>query len=172
MLSKIKLFRNLSKSILLILIYILIACKFEPVYKNENIISELCSIEIRNINNSAPLYEIKFKNELEYILCSKKFADTKYRLNFEIERSYRELIKSESNFTTRHEETLLVKFNLVNTISEEVIYADSITSKGAYNILEGEVVSTIASKESINSNISLNAARFVLDKIYLFMSIK
>ena len=172
MLSKIKLFKNLIKSIVLSLAAFLLACRFEPVYKNENIIPTLCSIEIKNINTSALLYEIKFKNELEYILCSDKITDIKYILNFEIERSFRELIKSESNFTTRHEETLLVKFNVVDTYTKEVIYADSIKSLGAYNILEDEVVSTMASKESVNSNISLNAARLVLDKLYLFMSIK
>ena len=60
----------------------------------------------------------------------------------------------------------------MDTYTKEVIYADSIKSLGAYNILEDEVVSTMASKESVNSNISLNAARLVLDKLYLFMSIK
>ena len=42
-------------------------------------------------------------------------------------------------------------------------------SVGAYNILEDDIISTKASKESLNTDISLNAAKFVLDKVYLFM---
>ena len=145
-------------------------CQFTPVYKNNNMISELCSINVNNEENSAPLHEIRFKNELKYILCDSNNSNIKYILNWEIRRNYRELIKSESNFIRRYEEIFLVKFSLVNIENNNVIYTDSITSKGAYNLLEDEIVSTIASKNSVSFHIATNAARLVLDKIYLFMS--
>ena len=163
---KIKLF----KFIIIILIAPLIGCKFTPVYKKNNMISELCSINVNNEENSAPLHEIRFKNELKYILCDSNNNNIKYILNWEIQRNYRELIKSESNFTRRYEEIFLVRFSLVNIENNNVIYTDSITSKGAYNLLEDEIVSTIASKNSVSFHIATNAARLVLDKIYLFMS--
>ena len=147
----------------------LAGCHFEAVYKNKNIISELCSIQINNIKPTAQIHEITFKNELQYILCDKKLIDIKYKLNWKIERTFKELIKSESNFTRRHEETLLVTFNLTEKSNGNILYTDSIISKGAYNILEDEIISTKASKESLNSDVALNAARFVLDKIYLFI---
>ena len=140
----------------------------EPVYNNQNIISELCSIKVKNIKSTAQIFEVNFKNDLEYILCDKKSDETKYILDWKIERSFKELIKSESNFTRRHEETLEVTFSIFDK-SNNAIYTDSIISKGAYNILEDEIVSTKASKESLNADISLNAAKFVLDKVYLFM---
>ncbi|MFP6779073.1 MAG: hypothetical protein VB916_02180 [Alphaproteobacteria bacterium] len=133
-------------------------------------ISELCSINVNNEENSAPLYEIKFKNELKYILCDSNNSNIKYILDWEIQRNYRELIKSESNFTRRYEEIFLVRFSLVNIENNNVIYTDSVTSKGAYNLLEDEIISTIASKNSVSFHIATNAARLVLDKIYLFMS--
>ena len=133
-------------------------------------ISELCSINVNNEENSAPLHEIRFKNELKYILCDSNNSNIKYILNWEIQRNYRELIKSESNFTRRYEEIFLVRFSLVNIENNNVIYSDSVTSKGAYNLLEDEIVSTIASKNSVSFHIATNAARLVLDKIYLFMS--
>ena len=145
-------------------------CQFTPVYKNNNMISELCSINVNNEENSAPLHEIRFKNELKYILCDSNNNNIKYILNWEIQRNYRELIKSESNFIRRYEEIFLVRFSLVNIENNNVIYTDSITSKGAYNLLEDEIVSTIASKNSVSFHIATNAARLVLDKIYLFMS--
>ena len=145
-----------------------VSCQFEPVYKNENIISELCSIKVKNVKSTAQIFEINFKNELEYILCDKKSYETSYILDWSIKRSFKELIKSESNFTRRHEETLEVTFSLSDK-SNNAIYTDSIISKGAYNILEDEIISTKASKESLNADLSLNAAKFVLDKIYLFM---
>ena len=148
---------------------LLVACQFTPVYKKNNIIPELCSIDIKNEKNSAPLHEIKFKNELRYILCDSKNVNNKYILHWEIKRSYRELIKSESNYTRRYEETFLVEFKLININNKNTIYADSIVSKGAYNMLEDEIISTIASKNSVNSDIAINAARLVQDKIYLFM---
>ena len=150
----------------------LIGCQFTPVYKNINVIPELCSIEVKNEKNSAPLYEIKFKNELQYILCDSNNNNIKYELNWEIERNYRELIKSESNFTRRYEETFLVKFSISNIENNNIIYSDSIISKGAYNMLEDEIVSTIASKNSVSYYIATNAARLVLDKIFLFLSKK
>ncbi len=150
----------------------LMACQFTPVYKNSNVIPELCSIEVKNEKNSAPLYEIKFKNELQYILCDYNNSNIKYELNWEIIRNYRELIKSESNYTRRYEEIFLVEFSISNIENNNIIYSDSVTSKGAYNMLEDEIVSTIASKNSVSYDIATNAARLVLDKIYLFMSKK
>ena len=150
----------------------LIGCQFTPVYKSNNMIPELCSIDVKSEKNSAPLHEIKFKNELQYILCDSNNSNIKYILNWEIERNYRELIKSESNYTRRYEETFLVKFNISNIENNNIIYADSVISKGAYNMLEDEIVSTIASKNSVSYLIATNAARLVLDKIYLFMSKK
>ena len=156
------------KSVFFFFILSFVGCQFEPVYNNQNIISELCSIKVKNIKSTAQIYEINFKNNLEYILCDKKQNETTYILDWRIERSFKELIKSESNFTRRHEETLKVTFS-ISDASNNIIYTDSIISKGAYNILEDEIVSTKASKESLNADISLNAAKFVLDKVYLFM---
>ena len=156
------------KSIFFFFILSFVGCQFEPVYKNENIISELCSIKVKNIKSTAQIFEVNFKNDLEYILCDKKPYETNYLLDWSIKRSFKELIKSESNFTRRHEETLKVTFS-ISDASNNTIYSDSIISKGAYNILEDEIISTKASKESLNADISLNAAKFVLDKVYLFM---
>ena len=156
------------KSIFFFFILSFLGCQFEPVYNNQNIISELCSIKVKNIKSTAQIFEVNFKNDLEYILCDKKSDETKYILDWKIERSFKELIKSESNFTRRHEETLKVTFS-ISDASNNIIYTDSIISKGAYNILEDEIISTKASKESLNADLSLNAAKFVLDKIYLFM---
>ena len=156
------------KSIFFFFILSFVGCQFEPVYNSQNIISELCSIKVKNIKSTAQIFEVNFKNDLEYILCDKKAAETKYILDWTIERSFKELIKSESNFTRRHEETLKVTFS-ISDASNNTIYKDSIISKGAYNILEDEIISTKASKESLNADISLNAAKFVLDKVYLFM---
>ena len=150
----------------------LMGCQFTPVYKNNNVIPKLCSIDVKNEKNSAPLYEIKFKKELQYILCDSNNNNIKYELTWEIERNYRELIKSESNYTRRYEETFLVKFSINNIENNNIIYSDSIISKGAYNMLEDEIVSTIASKNSVSYHIATNAARLVLDKTYLFLSKK
>ena len=150
------------------LLILLNACQFEPVYKNKNLISSLCAIKISEVKPASKIYEINFKNELDYIICDKKVVSDRYILDWNIERSSKELIKSEANYTRRFEETLRVKFNLLDT-NNNIIYSDEILSKGAYNILEDEIMSTKASKESLNTDISLNAARLVLDKIYLFM---
>ena len=150
------------------LLILLNACQFEPVYKNKNLISSLCSIKVKEIKPASQIYEINFKNELDHILCDKKVDINKYILDWSIERRFKELIKSETNFTRRFEETLRIKFNLLDA-NNNIIYTDEIISKGAYNILEDEIISTKASKESLNTAIALNAARLVLDKIYLFM---
>ena len=41
--------------------------------------------------------------------------------------------------------------------------------KGAYNILEDEIISTLASKKSVELQIAIIGARLTLDKIHLFM---
>ena len=169
MLFKIKIFSNLVKGILIVFLLTLVACEFKPVYKKANILPELCSIKIQNEKNSAPLYEIKFKNELQYILCDHKIIETKYILNWEISKNNRELIKSESTSLRRYEETLLVKFTILDANNQKMLFSDNIKSKGAYNILEDDIVSTITSKTSVNSDNAENAARLVLDKVYLFI---
>ena len=86
---------------------------------------------ILNINENTSMFY--------HILCDKKSDETKYILDWKIERSFKELIKSESNFTRRHEETLKVTFS-ISDASNNTIYTDSIVSKGAYNILEDEII--------------------------------
>jgi len=159
----------LYKVTLLLVLISLNACHFEPVYKNKNIISELCSIKVKEIKPGSQLYEINFKNELQYILCDKKKVNYKYLLDWNIERSLKELIKSESNMTRRFEESFLIKFNILDISNNIIIYSDEIVSKGAYNVHEDAIIGTKASKESLGYHIPINSARLVLDNIYLFM---
>ena len=154
----------------LIVLALLFSCQFDPVYMSGNYSNRLCSIGVADESNSAKLYEIEFKNELKSILCTKKSGPTNYILEWVITKSYRELIKSEStNTTKRYEETLLIQFSIYNIDNKAINYTDTVSSKGAYNILEDEVLSTLASQVSTESQIATIAAKLTLDKIHLFM---
>ena len=90
------------KSIFFFFILSFVGCQFEPVYNNQNIISELCSIKVKNIKSTAQIFEVNFKNDLEYILCDKKSDETKYILDWKICLNLIYLIVLESfrNFTS------------------------------------------------------------------------
>ena len=153
-----------------ILVALLSSCQFNPVYMSNNLEDKLCTISVDKERKSAGLYEIEFKNELISILCTKKLSPPIYMLEWDITKSYRELIKSEStNTTKRYEETLLIKFSIYNIENKDINYSDTVTSKGAYNILEDEAISTLASNIAIESQIAIIAAKLTLDKIHLFM---
>ena len=154
---------------LLVLILILFSCQFKSVYKSENINFKLCSIKVDNEKNPATLYEIIFKNELKSILCTKQISQTNYFLKWTITKNYRELIKSESNTTKRYEETLLIKFAIFDSKNNTSVYSDIVTARGAYNVLENALISTIASKKAVELQIATISARLTLDKIHLFM---
>ena len=130
---------------------------------------KLCSIKVEEERKSAELYEIDFKKELESIICTKTINGPNYSLKWDIEKTYRELIKSESNTTKRYEETLIINFSIYHIKNESLIYSDKVFVKGAYNILEDEIVSTLASKKSVELQIAIIGARLTLDKIHLFM---
>ena len=130
---------------------------------------KLCSIKVDEERKSAELYEIDFKKELESILCTKIINGPNYSLKWDIEKTYRELIKSESNTTKRYEETLVINFSIYHIKNESLIYSDKVSVKGAYNILEEEIISTLASKKSVELQIAIIGARLTLDKIHLFM---
>ena len=130
---------------------------------------KLCSIKVEEERKSAELYEIDFKKELESILCTKIINGPNYSLKWDIEKTYRELIKSESNTTKRYEETLVINFSIYHIKNESLIYSDKVLVKGAYNILEEEIISTLASKKSVELQIAIIGARLTLDKIHLFM---
>ena len=153
----------------LIVIFLLFSCQFRPVYLSDNTKNVLCSIKVENENNSALLYEMEYKNELKSILCTNKSEETNLLLKWSITKRYRELIKSESNTITRYEATLTVDFVIYDISSDTIIYSNIVESKGAYNILEDEIISTFASQKSIDSQIAIIAARLTLDKIHLFM---
>ena len=153
----------------MLIISLLFSCQFKPVYMSENIGLKLCSIKVEDEKKSAQLYEIDFKKELESILCTKTINTANYYLKWAIKNNYRELIKSESNTTKRYEETLIINFSIYAIESDSIIYSDTVTSKGAYNILEDEIISTLASKKSVELQIAIIAARLTLDKIHLFM---
>ena len=154
---------------LLVSILILFACQFKSVYKSENINFKLCSIKVDNEKNPATLYEVIFKNELKSILCTTKISKTNYFLKWTITKNYRELIKSESNSTRRYEETLLIKFTIFDSKNNTSVYSDIVAARGAYNVLEDALISTIASKKAVELQIATIAARLTLDKIHLFM---
>ena len=60
---------------------------------------------------------------------------------------------------------IILNLSILNAQSNEQVTFDV----SELEILEDEIISTKASKESLNTEISLNAAKFVLDKVYLFM---
>jgi hypothetical protein len=154
----------------LIVVALLSSCQFNPVYMSDNIEDKLCAISVNDERKSAELYEIEFKNELISILCTKTLVSPISILEWNIKKTYRELIKSEStNTAKRYEETLLINFSIYNIENKTIIYADTISSKGAYNVLEDEVISTLASNMAIESQIAIIGAKLVLDKIHLFM---
>jgi len=155
--------------VLLVSILILFSCQFKSVYKSENINFKLCSIKVDNEKNPATLYEVIFKNELKSILCTTKISKTNYFLKWTITKNYRELIKSESNSTRRYEETLLIKFTIFDSKNNTSVYSDIVAARGAYNVLEDALISTIASKKAVELQIATIAARLTLDKIHLFM---
>ena len=154
----------------LIVLALLSSCQFNPVYMSDNLEGKLCAISVNDERKSAGLYELEFKNELMSILCTKTLAPPIYILNWDIKKTYRELIKSEStNTTKRYEETLLINFSIYNIENKTIIYTDTVSSKGAYNVLEDEVISTLASNIAIESQIAIIGAKLTLDKIHLFM---
>ena len=65
--------------------------------------------------------------------------------------------------------SLIINSFLYNIENKDINYTDTVTSKGAYNILEDEVISTLASNVAIESQIAIIAAKLTLDKIHLFM---
>ena len=148
---------------------LLFSCQFSPVYKSNNLSVKLCSINVEQERASAELYEITFKNELKSILCNIRGSQTNYDLKWSITKNFRELIKSESNTARRYEETLSINFTIYDRGKEVTIYTDTVHSKGAYNILEDEIISTLSSRKSVESEIAIIAAKLTLDKIHLFM---
>jgi len=137
---------------------------------SNNLEDKLCNISVDDERKSAGLYELEYKNELISILCTKQLAPPIYMLEWNIAKTYRELIKSEStNATKRYEVTLLINFSIYNIENKDINYTDTVTSKGAYNILEDEIISTLASNTAIESQIAILGAKLTLDKIYLFM---
>lgn len=153
----------------LIVIFLLFSCQFRPVYLSDNTKNVLCSIKVENETNSALLYEMDYKNELKSILCTHKLEETNFLLKWSIKKRYRELIRSESNTIKRYEAILIVDFVIYDKSGDTIIYSDMVESKGAYNILEDEILSTLASQKSIDSQIAIIAARLTLDKIHLYM---
>jgi len=162
-------YKYYAAAIHLTVILLLSSCQFSPVYKSANLGLKLCSIKVNDERSSAELYEIVFKNELKSILCTTNMSSPLYAIKWNITKSYRELIKSESNTAKRYEETLLINFSIYNIENNALVYNDTVSSKGAYTILEDEIISTLASNKAIESQIAISAARLTLDKIYLFM---
>jgi len=154
----------------LIVLALLFSCQFDPVYMSGKYSNKLCSIRVADESNTAKLYEVEFKNELISILCKENMGPPKYVLEWSITKTFRQLLKTEStNTVKRYEETLVINFSIYNSENKSILLSDTVSSKGAYNILEDEYISTFASKEAIESKIAIIAAKLTLDKIHLFM---
>ena len=103
-------------------------------------------------------------------LCDLQQDSPKYLLRWNITKSKSQLIGSKDNKTVRYKIILSIKYELTDMINNKALYADNTYSSAEYNVLEDEMVSTIASEKFSEEVIAKNLTNIILDKIYLFMS--
>ena len=144
-------------------------CNFKPMYEEKVFITSLCEIKVAKARDESKHYEEMFKNELENSLCPSFTKSKKYLLNWEIAKNKTELIGSNTNRTVRYETKLNISFSLININKNEILYNDTAYSSSEYNVLEDEIISTLASEKNTEEIIIKNLKEIILNKIYLYM---
>ena len=151
------------------LIYFLnIGCDFKPIYQQSKFTNILCEIKVANTKDESKEYEEIFKNKMQSSLCLNPSKQPKYVLAWDIIRSKIELIGTEANRTVRYELNLKITFSLIETSNGKTVFSDTINSGSEYNILEDEIISTLASEKSAEEMIVKNLNNVIIDKIYMF----
>lgn len=152
------------------LLLLILSCNLQPLYKTSNISKSLCDIKISDTKAESTHYEEIFKNKMQNTLCSLPQNSAKYLLLWEIAKNKEELIGSGDNKIIRYQMKLSVKYELIDIINNNTLYKDEVYSNAEYNVLEDEMVSTIASEKFSESIIAKNLTSIIIDKIYLFMA--
>jgi len=147
-----------------------LGCNLQPLYKTSHISEILCNIKVSDAKAESNYYEEIFKNEMQNSLCDLQQDSPKYLLRWNITKSKSQLIGSKDNKTVRYKIILSIKYELTDMINNKALYADNTYSSAEYNVLEDEMVSTIASEKFSEEVIAKNLTNIILDKIYLFMS--
>ena len=145
-------------------------CNFKPMYEEKVFITSLCEIKVAKARAESKHYEELFKNELENSLCPSFARSKKYLLNWEITKNKNELIGSNTNRAVRYETKLNLSFSLINIKNNKIIYNDTAYSSSEYNVLEDEIISTLASEKNTEEIIIKNLKEIILNKIYLYMA--
>ena len=144
-------------------------CNFKPMYEEKVFLTSLCEIKVAKARDESKHYEEMFKNELENSLCPSFTKSKKYLFNWEITKNKSELIGSNTNRTLRYETKLNISFSLININNNEILYNDKAYSSSEYNVLEDEIISTLASEKNTEEIIIKNLKEIILNKIYLYM---
>tara|TARA_B100000686_G_scaffold354825_1_gene467498 strand:- start:11513 stop:12043 length:531 start_codon:yes stop_codon:yes gene_type:complete len=166
--KKIKLLYKINIIFIGLFLFIL-SCNLKPLYEEYNFEKTLCNIKVSQSKPESAHYEEIFKNEMENSLCAYANNSAKYVLQWNITKSKEELIGSDTNKTIRYQLKLSIEYALVNIINKKVLYKDTIYSSAEYNILEDEMLSTIASEQFNEAITAKNLTNIIKDKIYLFM---
>ena len=101
-------------------------------------------------------------------LCLTPKNPPKYFLNWKINKTKTELIGSGSNRTIRYELSLKTEYTITNSKDGKVIFKDMVYSSSEYNVLEDQIISTLASEKATEEMIVKNIKIIILNKIYLF----
>ena len=144
------------------------SCNFKPIYQEQTFLDLLCEIKIADTRPESKHYEELFKNELNNYICSNSSSPKKYLLNWLITKSKSELIGSNSNRTVRYEMKLTTSFSLIHIADNKTLYSDTVYSSSEYNVLEDEIISTLASEKNTEELIVKNLKEIILNKIYLY----
>ena len=166
--KKIKLLYKINFISIGLFLFIL-SCNLRPLYEESNFKNNLCDIKVSQTKPESKHYEELFKNEMENSLCSYPKNSSKYLLQWDITKSKEELIGSDTNKTIRYQLKLSIEYKLVDIINRKTLFKDSIYSSAEYNILEDEMLSTIASEQFNEAISTRNLTNIIKNKIYLFM---
>ena len=147
-----------------------LGCNLQPLYRTSHISEILCNIRVSDTKAESNHYEEIFKNEMQNSLCDQPQDSAKYLLRWNITKNKNQLIGSKDNKTVRYKIILSIQYELINMSNNKALYADKTYSSAEYNVLEDEMVSTIASEKFSEEIIAKNLTNIILDKIYLFMA--
>ncbi len=139
------------------------------MYQGKTFLDSLCKIKIADTSSQSKHYEEIFKNELNNTICPNSSNPKKYLLNWLITKNKTELIGSNTNRTVRYEIKLTTSFSLINIDDNKTVYSDTVYSSSEYNVLEDEIISTLASEKNTEELIAKNLKEIILNKIYLYI---
>tara|TARA_Y100000588_G_C13643837_1_gene664927 strand:- start:68 stop:595 length:528 start_codon:yes stop_codon:yes gene_type:complete len=157
---------------LLFSVTVVSGCGFTPIYKNNADYSIQEQLNVITIDPISGLPGLHLRNHLISRIHPKGTTDSPlYKLSVQLTSSVEPLLIQLDNTATRKNIKIVAKFLLTDLSQNNVIFGNSVSSVGSFNVVESDFA-TITAEKNTMKRVSKEIANKIFDSLVIYFVAK